>query len=148
MAAMTFGSILVVCTGNVCRSPIGERLLRQALPQMRVASAGLAALVGQPADALARRVAELNGVSLEGHVARRLTAQVLQEYELILVMELAHLDHISRIAPACRGKALLFGQWLARREIPDPYRKSVDAFEHVFALLGSASQEWAQRLSR
>ncbi|MCV5178571.1 protein-tyrosine-phosphatase Etp, partial [Escherichia coli] len=46
------------------------------------------------------------------------------------------------------GKTLLFGQWLEQKEIPDPYRKSQDAFEHVYGMLERASQEWAKRLSR
>ncbi len=45
-----FKSILVVCTGNICRSPIGERLLRQHLPDRHIASAGIYGLEGSPAD--------------------------------------------------------------------------------------------------
>ena len=97
-----FKSILVVCTGNVCRSPIGERLLRQHLP----------------------------------------------DRHLILVMEPEHLRFIAAMAPESRGKSLLFGQWLEPKDIPDPYRKSREAFEYVFGLLGKASQEWARRLGQ
>ena len=46
------------------------------------------------------------------------------------------------------GETMLFGQWLEQKEIPDPYRKSQDAFEHVYGMLERASQEWAKRLSR
>ncbi|MDY1036199.1 protein tyrosine phosphatase [Lelliottia sp. CFBP8978] len=140
-------SILVVCTGNICRSPIGERLLRQQMPGFTVASAGVSGLVGHPADARAQEVAASHGISLDGHVARKLTPQLMREYDLILAMEPDHLNHISAIAPEVRGKSLLFGQWLQKREIPDPYCKSHDAYEYVFELLGRASQEWAQRLS-
>ncbi|MFA9231998.1 MAG: protein tyrosine phosphatase, partial [Microgenomates group bacterium] len=45
-----FNSILVVCVGNICRSPVGERVLQAALPNLIVSSAGVAALVGNPAD--------------------------------------------------------------------------------------------------
>ncbi len=47
-----------------------------------------------------------------------------------------------------QGKSLLFGQWLEPQDIPDPYRKSREAFEYVFGLLGKASQEWARRLGQ
>ena len=52
-----FDSILVVCTGNICRSPIGERLLRQLLPGKRITSAGIYGLEGSPADVSAQDVA-------------------------------------------------------------------------------------------
>ena len=57
MAQLKFNSILVVCTGNICRSPIGERLLRKRLPGVKVKSAGVHGLVKHPADATAADVA-------------------------------------------------------------------------------------------
>ena len=142
-----FHSILVVCTGNICRSPIGERLLRQQLPGKQVNSAGILGLEGHPADAAAQAVARRHGVSLEGHIARKVTRNLLQQADLILVMGPEHLRFIATMAPENRGKSLLFGQWLETQDIPDPYRKSREAFEYVFGQLGKASQEWARRLS-
>ena len=142
-----FNSILVVCTGNICRSPMGERLLRQQLPGRQVTSAGIFGLEGCPADAAAQAVAWRHGISLEGHVARKVTRSLLQKSDLILVMEPKHLRFIATMAPENRGKSLLFGQWLETQDIPDPYRKSREAFEYVFGQLGKASQEWARRLS-
>ena len=139
MAQLKFNSILVVCTGNICRSPIGERLLRKRLPGVKVKSAGVHGLVKHPADATAADVAANHGVSLEGHAGRKLTAEMARNYDLILAMESEHI---------VRGKTMLFGQWLEQKEIPDPYRKSQDAFEHVYGMLERASQEWAKRLSR
>ncbi|MCE2007281.1 protein tyrosine phosphatase [Enterobacter bugandensis] len=146
MAAIMFNSIIVVCTGNICRSPIGERLFRQQLPDAQVTSAGIFGLEGRPADATAKAVALRHGVSLEGHVARKVTRFLLQKSDLILVMEPEHLRFIASVAPENRGKSLLFGQWLETKDIPDPYRKSREAFEYVFEQLGKASQEWARRL--
>ena len=143
-----FNSILVVCTGNICRSPMGERLLRQQLPGRQVTSAGIFGLEGCPADAAAQAVAWRHGISLEGHVARKVTRSLLQKSDLILVMEPKHLRFIATMAPENRGKSLLFGQWLETKDIPDPYRKSREAFEYVFGQLGKASQEWARRLSQ
>ena len=143
-----FNSILVVCTGNICRSPMGERLLRQQLPGRQVTSAGIFGLEGCPADAAAQAVAWRHGISLEGHVARKVTRSLLQKSDLILVMEPKHLRFIATMAPETRGKSLLFGQWLETKDIPDPYHKSREAFEYVFNQLGKASQEWARRLSQ
>jgi len=140
-------SILVICTGNICRSPIGERLLQQQLPKLTIASAGIRDLAGHPADRYAQKIAAMHGLSLADHVARPLTPSMMYEYDLLLAMESEQINRISLIAPEVRGKALLFGQWLREQEIPDPYGKSMEAFEYVFRLLGEASQEWANRLT-
>ncbi|GLY61613.1 protein-tyrosine-phosphatase [Pectobacterium carotovorum subsp. carotovorum] len=143
-----FDSILVVCVGNICRSPTGERLLKQALPTKKIASAGLGALVGKPADGMATDVANEHRLSLEGHEAQQLTSSLCRQYDLILVMEKGHIDGVSRIAPEVRGKTMLFGHWLNQQEIADPYRKSREAFEFVYSQLEQSAQKWAQALNR
>lgn len=60
-----FDSILVVCVGNICRSPTGERLLKRHLPEKEIASAGIGALVGKTADKSAISIAEKHQLSLE-----------------------------------------------------------------------------------
>lgn len=141
-----FDSILVICTGNICRSPIGERLLRRALPYKTIDSAGVGALVNHAADASAIRVADKYGLSLDGHKGRQFTSALGRQYDLLLVMELSHLEQVSRIAPEVRGKTMLFGHWLNSKEIPDPYRKSDEAFDSVYQLIDQASQSWAAKL--
>lgn len=141
-------SVLVVCSGNVCRSPMGERLLRHACPDLRVDSAGTMAMSGHCADSLAQGVAEARGITLSGHVARQLTTEMVREYDLLLVMELVHLRYVMAIAPWGRGKTLLFGLWDDLKTVPDPYRQGRDAFEHVFCQLEQASQQWALRLTQ
>ncbi|EMP5262651.1 protein tyrosine phosphatase [Klebsiella variicola] len=141
-----FDSILVVCTGNICRSPIGERFLRRALPNKRIDSAGTGALVGHDADSSAIKIAAQNGLSLEGHKGQQFTSSLAREYDLILVMEKSHIEQICRIAPEVRGKTMLFGQWLGHREIPDPYRKSEEAFASVYQLIEQAGLLWVEKL--
>lgn len=141
-------SILVICSGNICRSPTGERLLRQALPQLKVNSTGLCGMPGHPADSLACEIAAAHGVDLDDHVASRFTPEMARDYSLLLVMERSHLGQLTAMAPEIRGKTMLFGQWLDSKEIPDPYRKSYAAFEYVYCLLELASQEWAKRLQK
>lgn len=143
-----FNSILVVCIGNICRSPTGERLLKQELPDKKISSAGLGALVGKPADASAVEVANLHALSLEGHEGKQLTASMCREYDLILVMEKSHIDGVCRLVPEARGKTMLFGHWLGQKEIADPYRQSREAFEFVYNLLDESAQKWAKALSR
>jgi len=141
-----FNKILVVCVGNICRSPTGERLLKHYQPALTVESAGLGALVGKGADATATSVAQDHQLSLAGHSARQLTGQMCREYDLILVMEKRHIAALCEIAPEMRGKVMLFGHWDGEREIPDPYRKSREAFEAVYTLLDRSARQWAQAL--
>lgn len=142
-----FNSILIVCTGNICRSPIGERYLRHMLPDKQIDSAGTGALVGYQADATAIKISSKYGISLDGHKAQQFTATLARQYDLILVMEKKHIDQIGRIAPEARGKAMLFGHWLDQREIPDPYKKSEEAFASIYQLIEQAGKRWAERLS-
>ncbi|HDY6723263.1 TPA: low molecular weight protein tyrosine phosphatase [Klebsiella pneumoniae] len=146
MAKLMFDSILVICTGNICRSPIGERLLRRLLPSKKINSAGVGALVDHAADESAIRVAEKNGLCLKGHRGTKFTSALARQYDLLLVMEYSHLEQISRIAPEARGKTMLFGHWLDSKEIPDPYRMSDEAFDSVYQLLEQASKRWAEKL--
>ncbi|WP_174507941.1 protein tyrosine phosphatase [Klebsiella oxytoca] len=142
-----FNSILVVCTGNICRSPIGERYLRNAMPGKKIDSAGTGALVGHEADESAAKIASGHNISLEGHKGRQLTSALARQYDLILVMERSHIEQIGRIAPEVRGKVMLFGHWLNQREIPDPYRKSEEAFASVYLLIEQAGQRWVEKLN-
>ncbi|PSW03853.1 protein tyrosine phosphatase [Photobacterium lipolyticum] len=141
-----FNKILVVCVGNICRSPSGEYLLKKALPNKEIASAGVGALVGKPADKMASMVASEHGVSLEGHVAQQLNSDLCRDYDLILVMEKGHIEAVTNIAPEARGKTMLFGQWIGQKDIPDPYRQSKEAFDHAYGLIEQAADAWAKKL--
>lgn len=145
-----FNKILVVCVGNICRSPTGERLLQAVLPNKYIASAGIgvskSGLDGKSADKQAQMIAELNNVSLEGHQSQQLTVSMCLEFDLILVMEKGHIDAVCHLAPEVRGKVMLFGQWIGAKDIPDPYRKSPEAFEFAFELLLQSTQAWASKL--
>lgn len=142
-----FNSILVVCVGNICRSPVGERLLRQLLPELEVTSAGIHALVGKPADKTASEVAAEHGLSLHGHEARQFTAHLGAAHDLILVMEQGHKREIARVAPQLAGRVMLFDKWSGERGIADPYLRSKDYHERTFAALSEAAQGWATRLA-
>lgn len=139
-----FKSILVVCVGNICRSPTGEALLKSRLEGrgIQVSSAGLGALVGKPVDATAAQVMAAAGYSLPDHQARQLTPAMLHEADLILAMEQKHLKSIHDMAPEARGKTFLFGKWTDGCEVPDPYRQQLPAFEHVFRVMDKAAQAW------
>ncbi|HBQ1035688.1 TPA: protein tyrosine phosphatase [Klebsiella variicola] len=146
MVELMFNSILIVCTGNICRSPIGERYLQKLLPNRKIASAGVMALTDHDADESASKIAIKHNLSLDGHKGRQFTSSLARQYDLILAMERSHIEQISQIAPEARGKTMLFGQWIGKRDIPDPYRKSEEAFASVYDLIEQASKLWAEKL--
>ena len=141
-----FENVLVVCVGNICRSPTGERLLQAALPGKHISSAGVAALAGHRADKVAAEVAAGRGLSLDGHCARQLTRSLCQQADLILVMERKHIAAVTAIDPGAHGKTMLFGRWQQESDIPDPYRLSREVYEHVYTQLAQGATAWAARL--
>ncbi len=141
-------SVLVVCVGNICRSPVGERLLAQALPDHRVTSAGLAAVTGAAADQDAATSAAEIGLGLEGHVARQLTEEIGRAHDLILVMEPGHRAELTRRFPQLSGRAMLFDHWIGGKGISDPYRKSMEAHRQTRDRIAEAAKTWADQLRR
>ncbi len=145
-----FNKILVVCVGNICRSPFGEYALKQRLPSKQIASAGIAAkksgLVGKAADPMAVEVSEGLGINLSDHQSQQLTSSLCAQYDLILVMEKGHIEVLTEIAPEARGKTMLFGEWIGKKDIPDPYRQSKEAFDYAYQLIEQSADAWAKKL--
>lgn len=145
-----FGSVLVVCVGNICRSPVGERLLAARVAEMgstiSVSSAGIGALVGHAADETASAVAEAHGISLAGHQARQFTRAIGAAHDLILVMEPGHRREIIRLNPDLSGKTMLFDHWRGGKGIADPYQHSRQFHEEVFSLIDAAATDWVNKL--
>lgn len=137
-----FNNILVVCMGNICRSPTGERLLQQLCPNKKIHSAGIIAKNDMPANECSARTAQKHNLSLENHQSQRLTTELCREADLILVMENDHINKVHQQFPETRGKVMLFGQWLNKIEIPDPHKRSDEMFEHVYILMEKAAQSW------
>jgi protein-tyrosine phosphatase len=95
-------SVLVVCTGNICRSPLGERLLvaRQGDLSMTVTSAGTSALVGRGMDEPSALVLRELGGDPSGHSARRLTRDMANACDLILTAETSHRSKLLQAEPS------------------------------------------------
>ncbi|MFH6840050.1 protein tyrosine phosphatase [Providencia sp. 2024EL-00732] len=141
-----FNHILVVCMGNICRSPTGERLLQYYFPDKTVHSAGIIAKNDRPAYDSAIRIAQQHNLCLENHQSRRLTSELCKKTDLILVMENDHIAKIHQLFPETRGKVMLFGQWINKTEIPDPHKRSDEMFEHVYQLMEKAAIAWQGKI--
>lgn len=139
-------SVLVVCTGNICRSPVGERALTALCPHLAVSSAGIGALVGKGVDKDAAAVATAHGVNVERHAARQITAEILAAHDLVLVMGPEHRKYIRENFPQASGKTMMFDKWERDEGIEDPYRQSIEFHELVFAEIVNSAQSWAKRL--
>ena len=147
-----FNSILVVCAGNICRSPTAEYLLIDKLKvnlansPVNISSAGLTALVGKGAEATATSIALTKNIDMSAHKGRQLSSALIAENDLILVMEQRHLSDLLGQYPQARGKTFLLGKWIDDTEIPDPYRQSHEAFDHVYQLIDRACSAWTKYL--
>ena len=145
-----FDRILVVCTGNICRSPMAEALLRQQLQQagkqVEVRSAGVGALVNYPADEAARERMRARDIDLDTHRAQQFTPEVGRWADLILVMETSHRDAVVDIDPTARGKTYLLGHWISGKQIPDPYKQSESVWDEALSLIDESLPSWIKKL--
>lgn len=133
-----FSRILAVCTGNICRSPMAQAVLARRLAGRGalaiVESAGIAALVGRPADPMALQLMVEHGFDISAHRARQLTPELIRSFELVLVMEAEQQREIEAMLPSARGRVHRIGRW-GNFDVPDPFRRDREAFERAFALI-------------
>ena len=140
--------ILVVCVGNICRSPMAEALLKSALKEegdFTVESAGLGALVGHPADAFALELMDEMGEDVSHHRARQIHPDRVKEADLVLVMEAGHKRAIDTADPTARGKVHRLGEW-QDRDIDDPYRRPKAAFADALEEIQEGVASWVQKI--
>ncbi|MCC1495733.1 low molecular weight protein-tyrosine-phosphatase [Alcanivorax sp. 1008] len=141
-----FEKIVVVCTGNICRSPTAAAMLAAAAPAKKISSAGLAALVNHEMDGAAREVAEAHGLSCPPHQARQLDSAISSGADLLLVMDKWQRNELMQRFPMVSGKTFLLSHWNGGHDIPDPYQRDRETFEHVYKLMEQASNAWLARL--
>lgn len=131
--------ILLLCTGNLCRSPMAEGLTRTLLPSHGLFSAGLGAPEGAPADPLAVALMREAGIDIAGHRSRRLAGWMLAEADLVYTMEAAQAAWLQRMHPRHARKIARLGEPCGI-DIPDPHGQARAAFEQSLAAITRAVQ--------
>jgi protein-tyrosine phosphatase len=147
-------SVLLVCMGNICRSPTAEAVLRAKLAEaglaerVHVDSAGTHAYhVGEGADRRAAAAAAARGYDTAGLRARQLHAAD-EAFDLILTMDRANLRLTRRVLGEDHpGVGLFLDDERGAREVPDPYGGASDAFEHVLDLIEGGADRWVAEIA-
>lgn len=124
---------------------MAEALFREQLSSkisdVSVCSAGLQALIGYPADPLARELMLERGLDISTHRARQITKELAFNSDLILTMDAEQLRHIEHQFPGLRGRVHRIGA-LSDIDIPDPYKQPRIIFEHALRLIEQGIHEW------
>lgn len=147
---MEITRILFVCTGNICRSPTAEGVMRALLEDaglghVEVDSAGTHGYhIGAPPDPRTQKAALKRGYDLSSLRARKVVPEDFFRFDHVLAMDAGHLHLLRRICPPEHsGKLSLF----LHREVPDPYYGGTEDFELVLDLAEEGAQEWIARLA-
>jgi protein-tyrosine phosphatase len=133
--------VLFVCTGNICRSPTAEGVLRRLAElekaNIHVESRGTHDYhVGEPPDDRAQDHAQRRGYDLSAQRAKHFSKRDFEEFDLVLAMDRGHLRILQRLCPPQHaGKLRLL---LQDADVPDPYYGGPDGFEQVLDLVEAA----------
>ena len=138
--------VIFVCWGNICRSPMAERVATHAaraagLGGVEFTSAALSSEeIGNPMDPRARRTLAAHGYDGGGHRAHRITAAEIRDADLVIGMEDFHLTQLRRLVPDAGPLALLtdFDPSATESQIPDPWYGPQEGFEDTFASIEAA----------
>jgi len=142
-------SLLTVCVGNICRSPMAEGLFREvareAGSELVVHSAGIGALVDHAADPIAIELMQDAGIDITAHRARQISPEIISESELILVMESWQQQEVERLYPFAKGRVFTIGKW-SDITVDDPYKKPREAFEEALVGIRQGVKDWTPYL--
>lgn len=143
-------AILVLCLGNICRSPIAEGLLRAHLKreglQIEVDSAGTSSFhQGEAPDPRSIEVMKRHGHDIRTQRSRPLCIEDFERFDLILAMDRRNLRDARALAPTEKAGAQV-QLLLDEEDVPDPYYGGVDGFEKVYQMIDQAIRQWIDHL--
>lgn len=152
-------SILLVCTGNSCRSVMAEGLLRRYLKDrkcddIKVVSAGISTLPGMTASSSAVEAMRAEDIDISAHRAQPVTRQMIRESDLILAMEPMHIETITGIVPEAKDKTRLLLEYAYGKEtnaktnfwVVDPIGKPKEVYESVLITLRDAIEKLGEKI--
>lgn len=156
--ACTPSSVLLVCLGNICRSPTAEEIFRQQAAiaglSLKVDSAGTGDWhIGHAPDTRAQRHAKSHGYNISKLVARQVTADDFRSFDLILAMDTQNLANLQAIKDGIDepeetlAKLALFSEedpTYGGDDVPDPYHGDAEDFEEVIKRIESSAQAWIE----
>jgi protein-tyrosine phosphatase len=140
-------TVLVLCTGNLCRSPMAAVMLERALPALHVMSAGFRVRPFQGADPLAVRVMRERGYDLGAHRTQQLSSWMVRAANLVLVMEANQRRALESSYAGSRGKVFRLAD-MQGLDVPDPYGLGEAAFRQSLQLIEAGAASWIDRLTR
>lgn len=138
-------SILFVCLGNICRSPLAEGIYRHLTAagsgKPVIASAGIGGWhVGNPPDRRSIKVAAAKGIDISRQRAQQVRAEDFLKFDLVVAMDSSNLARLESLMPSEATAQLHLFSELAfgtRQEVPDPYYGDLEDFETVYSMLFS-----------
>lgn len=143
-------SILFVCLGNICRSPLAEGVFRSVVEgfgrghEFRIDSAGTGGWhAGSAPDPRSIAIAGCHGIDISGQKARQVRLQDFHDFDLLLGMDRSNVDDLDKIAPpGARGRVHLFLDYAGGRgrDVPDPYYGGPEGFADVYRMIREASE--------
>ncbi|QKD01043.1 low molecular weight protein-tyrosine-phosphatase [Mesorhizobium loti] len=154
MSIKPIKSILFVCLGNICRSPLAEGVFRTVLAErgrdMLLDSAATSGWeVGSAPDPRSIAIALHHGIDISGQRARKVTPQDFSRFDLILGMDRSNVADLKALGTAARDRVRLFLEFAhgQARDVPDPYYDGPEAFAEVYRMIREASEALATRLA-
>ncbi len=141
--------IMMVCAGNMCRSPFAEYYMRARLEKAGVEhecfSRGLLAMPGRKVPSTAQRIGLEFGVDMSAHISQPLLAPDVDRAAMIIVMEAEQRQRLSKMRPASIGKVFLLSQPMGGKTVRDPMGKNGDYFREVYSEITTMVDAWIQR---